>query len=332
MYILTSPFNKTFDTLGLLYFVPHFLSTHIQKWFIVEIPLWKKIEYAVVLEIVESLEAFNIQHNFYIKEEKIKSIIQIILEKPLISENNIALSQWISEHYFTQIHNSINLFFPKIVRKEIEKQKHIFKADFVKNKNAISKGTQKKSFSSAQEKAYNQIKAHFTKNNKINLLYWITWSGKTEIYIKLIEESLLQWEQALLLIPEIILNNQIWEKIINTFANYNVVIINSSVTDKKKREYFLDILSWKVHIVVWTRSALFLPYKNLGIIIMDEEHDSSYNSDKSPRYKSKEIINKISSINPHINILLGSGTPSITSMYKWVKKEWNVIYLLEKFK
>ncbi len=350
MYILTSPFTKTFDTLGLLYFVPDFLVSQIKQGIIVECPISTKIENAIVLEIVEDLEEFCNKNKIRVSEDKIRSIISIILEKQFISRENILLAQFISNYYFTQIHNSINLFFPNIIRKKIKKQDEKFFNSLEENIDDKNyKNIKLSTFSEKQQKAYLEIKNYFNNSpiipfhkgdennlltevfNPLNLLYWITGSWKTEIYIKLILDNLENNKQSLLLIPEIILNNQIWEKIKKTFWEENVIIINSSITDWQKAKYFAEIYSGKAKIIIWTRSALFYPYNNLWLIIMDEEHDNSYNSDKSPRYKTKEVLEKMLEINPSINMLLASWTPSINSMYKWVKKEWNLVNLLEKY-
>ena len=334
MYILTSPFTKTFDTLWLLYFVPDFLESQIGLWMIVEAPIGTKIENAVVLSLVSDLEAFCTENKIVVSEDQIKSITGIVTQTQFISNKNLVLAHYISNHYFTQIHNALNLFFPAIVRKKIlsvdEKFFSKLNAPHLTSPLEERNNTVLNIFSEAQAKSYTEIKNNFQKNNKINLLYWVTWSGKTEIYIKLIQENLKSNKQSLLLIPEIILNNQIGEKIINTFWE-EVVIINSSITETKKQQAFLEILSWKAKIVIWTRSALFYPFKNLELIVMDEEHDNSYNSDKSPRYKTKEIIEKMLELNPNINVLLWSGTPSVNSMYKAVKWEWNLVNLLEKY-
>ena len=354
MYILTSPFTKTFDTLGLLYFVPDFLVSQIKQGIIVECPISTKIENSIVLEIVEDLEKFCNKNKIRVTENKIRSIIGIVTETQFISKNNIELAQFISNYYFTQIHNSINLFFPNIIRKKIFSLNEKFlnslsREDFtpLENIKGLKLSVEKKlnKFSEKQEKAYLEIKERMvpvpkikkwilgtgTDCKKINLLYWITGSWKTEIYIKLILDNLENNKQSLLLIPEIILNNQIWEKIKKTFWEENVIIINSSITDWQKAKYFAEIYSGKAKIIIWTRSSIFYPYSDLWLIIMDEEHDNSYNSDKSPRYKTKEILEKMLELNPKLNILLASGTPSVNSMYKWIKKEWNLVNLLEKF-
>ncbi|MDQ7009774.1 MAG: DEAD/DEAH box helicase family protein, partial [Candidatus Gracilibacteria bacterium] len=284
-----------------------------------------------------------------ISEDKIRSITGIVTERQFIAKENILLAEFISDYYFTQIHNSINLFFPSIVRKKILSLNEKFFERInnnVGNENFHSLQNielKLNLFSEKQKKAYLQIKNNFNIQNtpsplreragvRFNLLYGITGSGKTEIYIKLILDNLENNKQSLLLIPEIILNNQIGAKLIKIFGEDNIIIINSSITPGKKAEYFADIYTGKSKIIIGTRSSLFFPYKNLGLIIMDEEHDNSYNSDKSPRYKTKEILQKKLELNPSLNILLASGTPSINSMYKAVKGEWNLINLLEKYR
>ena len=161
------------------------------------------------------------------------------------------------------------------------------------------------------------------------LLYWLTWSWKTEIYIKLIQETITSWKQALLLIPEIILTNQIAEKISNVFWD-NILIINSTVTDATKTKYWIDIYNSNAKIIIWTRSALFYPYKNLDLIIIDEEHDNSYISDSSPRYNWIEVANKISDVT-WAKLLLASGTPSIKNMYSALRGKYKLVSLLEKY-
>jgi primosomal protein N' (replication factor Y) len=162
------------------------------------------------------------------------------------------------------------------------------------------------------------------------LLYGITWSGKTEIYIKRIQQQLENNKQSLLLIPEIILSNQLSTKIKQVFWD-DVLIINSTVSAAKRTSYWMDIYTGKAKIIVWTRSALFYPYNNLWLIIVDEEHDNSYVSDQAPRFHSLDIVNKISDI-LRIPLLLASGTPSVTTMYKSIKWEYKQVTLLEKYK
>ena len=316
MYCLVSPFSKSFDEIWLSYFVPDFLTDDLKIGNIVEIPYWKEIEIALVLELNTSI--------WDIDEEKIKSIISIKNQNIFLKQYQIELIKWLAQYYITSIHNVVNLFFPRNLLEKIKKNKvedfetkNLYNYNF--NQNII--------FSEAQEKAFENIKK--SENKKI-LLYGITGSGKTEIYIKLIQKYLKLEKQSLLLIPEIILSNQISNKIKQTFWE-DVLIINSTVSAAKRTNYWFDIYNSKAKIIIWTRSALFYPFNNLWLIIVDEEHDNSYISDKSPRFHSLDIVNHISD-NLDIPLLLASGTPSVTSMYKSIKWEYKQVTLLEKYK
>ena len=132
------------------------------------------------------------------------------------------------------------------------------------------------------------------------------------------------------MIPEIILTNQIAKKIEKVFPTW-LVIINSSITEATKTKYWQSINSWDTKIIIWTRSAIFYPFSNLWQIIIDEEHDNSYLSDKTPRYNTIEIAEQISEL-LDIRMLLASWTPSIKSMYKALKGDYTLVNLLEKYK
>jgi primosomal protein N' (replication factor Y) len=316
MYCLVTTFNKSFDEIWLIYFVPDFLSYEIKIWNIVNVPYGKEIEVALVLKL--DILLWNID------ESKIKSIVSIKNNNIFLNEYQAKLIPWLAKYYITPIHSSANLFFPRNLLDKIKKDKIInfeTKAEYNYNfeQNII--------FSNAQNIAYENI---INSDNKKILLYGITWSGKTELYIKLIQEQLKNNKQALLLIPEIILSNQVSNKIKEVFWN-DVLIINSTVSAAKRTWYWMDIFTWKAKIIIWTRSAIFYPFNNLWTIIVDEEHDNSYVSDQSPRFHSLDLVNKIADY-LDIPLLLASWTPSVTSMYKSVKWEYKQITLLEKYK
>jgi primosomal protein N' (replication factor Y) len=312
MYVIVSPFKWSFDDNWLTYLVPEFLNISIKIWQIVEIPIKTSIEIWIVLDIISDTS--------YINDLKIKPIISIYDETEYLNLNQIKLVFWISKYYFTFIHNSLNLFFPKNLKEKILKKKvdnnNKTKLEYLFNDNIILSEKQSLVFKKINDSNINK-----------HLLYWITWSWKTEIYINLIQTYLKQGKQSLLLIPEIILNNQIFSRLKKVFWN-EILIINSSITDATKTKNWLSIYNNNAKIIIWTRSALFYPYNNLWIIIIDEEHDNSYKSDNSPRYSSIEVAEKITELNWN-KLLLASWTPSIKSMYKWVKKDYNLISLLE---
>lgn len=316
MYAFVVPFSRSFDEIWLIYEIPEDLINSIKIWQIVNIPLQKKQDLWLVYKIEKDVKTdFN--------PKKIKQIISIQNENQLIKWYSIDLLLFISKHYLTPIHNSLSLFLPKNTREKIKKNK----LDFSKTSDYNYEINIKYSLTKEQNRVYEEILKK--ENNKI-LLYGITWSWKTEIYIQLIKYYLDLWKQSLLLIPEIILWNQTLEKIKKFFWK-DVIIINSTITETKKTKYFLDIYHNKAKIILWTRSALFYPYNNLWIIIIDEEHDNSYISDQPPRYNAIEIWEKINELS-NIKLLLASWTPSINSMYKWIKGKYKVINLLEKFK
>ena len=230
--------------------------------------------------------------------------------------------KFISKNYFSPIHNSLNLFLPKNLVEKVKKGKLKEK---IKEYKYFSE--KKNHLTTAQQSLLKEI---IKEENKKILLFWVTGSWKTEIYIKLLEKYLKEWKQSLLLIPEIVLTNQIASRLENFFWK-NLIILNSTVSEAKKTEYFLDIASLNAKIVIWTRSALFYPFSNLWIIILDEEHDNSYISDQTPRYNAIEIANKISDLS-WCKLLLASWTPSVNSMYKAINWDYKLLNLFEKFK
>ncbi len=317
MYVLVSPFSKSFDDIWLTYSIPINYVKSIEIWLVVEISLKDKVDNWVIIKILEDSE-------IDFDKSKIKNINNIVLWVPILSHAQIKLACFISSYYFSHINNSVNLFLPKKVREKILKNKLNLDQSNKYNEIKLEKEI---ILNEKQEAIYNEIIK--SEKNKI-LLFGITWSWKTEIYIKLIEKIILEWKQALLLIPEIILASQISERIESAFP-WNTIIINSLVPEWKKAKHWENIYTNNSRIIIWTRSSLFYPYNNLWIIIIDEEHDNSYNSDKTPRYNSIEVAEKLSEYTD-AKLLLWSWTPSVKSMYKAVKGEYKLISLLEKYK
>jgi primosomal protein N' (replication factor Y) len=315
MYCLVCPFSKTFDEVWVTYKVPDLLTSELKIWQIVNISFQNKDKLAIVIDISKTLDVdFD--------EWKIKEINSIKNNFLFLSNYRIELIKWIAKYYYTAIHNSFSLFIPKNLKEKIIKDK--FKIEIKNDFKYFFNYNNKLSIS--QKKAYNKINE--SENNKI-LLYWLTWSWKTEIYINLIKNNLDKNKQSLFLIPEIILTNQLSDKIKNIFWEA-VLILNSTITEASKTKNWLNINNNNAKIIIGTRSALFYPYNNLWLIIIDEEHDDSYISDSSPRYNTIEVAEKITELNWN-KLILWSGTPSINTMYKWVKWEYQLINILNKY-
>ena len=195
----------------------------------------------------------------------------------------------------------------------------------IKNKKEDKKITlDNKILNEEQKNAYEKIKTSFNET-KTFLLYGITGSGKTLIYQNLIKEVIKRGKTALLLVPEISLTEQIINIFYENFGN-DVAILHSGLSNKEKYEEYVKILKGEVKIVIGTRSAVFAPLTNIGIIIIDEEHSDTYKQDNNPRYHARDIALKRSEYH-HCPLVLGSATPSLESMARARKGVYDLITL-----
>lgn len=198
-----------------------------------------------------------------------------------------------------------------------------------------SEGTEKEiSLSAAQEEAYSKIKEIFAKG-KPALLHGVTGSGKTEIYLKLAQETLAMGKNVLYLVPEIALSRQLEDRISETFPE--LLVFHSGETMSRKREVATVLrhagepAEGKGYVVLGTRSAIFLPHKNLGLVIVDEEHDPSYKQDSpAPRYNGRETAIMMAKIFG-ANVILGSATPSLESLYNCSVGRYGLVTLNKRF-
>lgn len=198
-----------------------------------------------------------------------------------------------------------------------------------------SEGTEKEiSLSAAQEEAYSKIKEIFAKG-KPALLHGVTGSGKTEIYLKLAQETLAMGKNVLYLVPEIALSRQLEDRISETFPE--LLVFHSGETMSRKREVATVLrhagepAEGKGYVVLGTRSAIFLPHKNLGLVIVDEEHDTSYKQDSpAPRYNGRETAIMMAKVFG-ANVILGSATPSLESLYNCSVGRYGLVTLNKRF-
>lgn len=191
-------------------------------------------------------------------------------------------------------------------------------------------------FNEAQQIASNEVKKKFEEKN-VCLLHGITSSGKTQVYIKLIEKYFTQGKQVLYLLPEIALTAQIIRRLQKYFGG-NITIYHSKFNNNERVELWNKIRSGEVKIVLGARSALFLPFKNLGLLIIDEEHDPSYKQqDPAPRYNARDAAIYYASLfnngddGTGVKVLLGSATPSVESYYNALHDKYALVELKERF-
>ena len=183
----------------------------------------------------------------------------------------------------------------------------------------------------AQQKALDQIHHNF-ESKDVNLLHGVTSSGKTEIYIKLIERYLTAEKQILYLLPEIALTTQLVERLTAYFGN-KVAVFHSKYSNNERVEVWRQVLgnSDKSQVVIGARSALFLPFSNLGLIIVDEEHEQTFKQqDPAPRYHARDAAVVLA--NAHeAKVLLGSATPSIETYFNSLSGKYGLVEIFERY-
>lgn len=183
--------------------------------------------------------------------------------------------------------------------------------------------------SAAQEKALTSIKSVF-ESKTVCLLHGITSSGKTQVYMKLIEEQIQLGKQVLYLLPEIALTAQMIRRLQKSLGGH-IAIYHSKFNPNERVEIWNKINSGETKVVLGARSALFLPFNNLGLIICDEEHDASYKQQEpAPRYHSRDAAIYYASLF-NASVLLGSATPSIETYFNVQQNKYGLVELLERY-
>jgi primosomal protein N' (replication factor Y) len=223
-----------------------------------------------------------------------------------------ALLDFIQTHNGCVAESEIKLLFSSTVRNQLRDKGYIESALIQQQPNKTSDEILKQprlELDSQQQIAMREIDLHSFNSY---LLEGVTGSGKTEIYLQAIEQVLRYGRQALVLIPEISLTPQTEKRFRDRF-NASIVTIHSGLSDSQRLEAWLEARSGEASIILGTRSAIFTPFENLGLIILDEEHDSSYKQQEGFRYSARDLA-VIRSQRNNIPIILGSATPSLESL------------------
>ena len=171
----------------------------------------------------------------------------------------------------------------------------------------------------------NIIREYINSDDKMFLLKGVTGSGKTEVYMKLVERVLLEGKSAIILVPEIALTPQMIERFKGRFG-VNVALFHSKLSDGERFDEWFRVKEGKSKVIVGARSAIFLPAKNLGLIIIDEEHENTYKSEQNPKYQTKEVAEYLSELKG-CKVILGSATPSIETYYRALTGEMKLLEL-----
>jgi len=248
---------------------------------------------AFVIKVLDSLS-----ENLTFDLSKIKEVSRVIDKEPLFDEDFIELARWISQFYLCSHGEALSAMLPS-GRREVKASGDAFVDDFICNKRL--------ELSDEQQKAVNEIIS--SKNDSyMHYLYGSTGSGKTEVFLQCADFMLSKNKGVIYLVPEIALTTQVVEAVISRFGK-TAAVLHSGLTPSQKLSEWRRILSREARVIVGARSAVFAPVPDLGMIIIDEEHDGSYKSGTTPRYHARQVAMKRCS-SEKIPLVMGSATPS----------------------
>ena len=250
------------------------------------------------------------QHKFVIK-----NIESILDQEPVITPEQFALMNFCATYYFNDLGTCVHLAVPRNEKKKYSTKKTKINS----NKTAAQ-------LNPAQEQAANIIKAQYS---GAFLLEGITGSGKTHVYLDVARATLEEGRSVLFLVPEISLTPQLVQRV-QAELDVNTVVMHSNITPAKKRDAIFALLDKKAQVLIGARSAIFAPLINLGLIVVDEEHDSSFKQDESPRYNARDLA-LWRGKQEQARVILGSATPSLESSFNALNKRIEHLFLHERF-
>ena len=256
--------------------------------------------------------------------EKVQPIEKVAALKPL-PPVQIELWQMVADYYLCTIGEVFKSAYPAAFFHQTEKKRTLSRPE------KAASAAVEKTLSSIQQDALEHIRGHFCSGRHTVLLWGATSSGKTEIYIKLAKEYLDQGKSVLYLVPEIAMSRQLEQRLRDALGS-KVLVFHSKQTVPMRKKVFDALVSGDGnYLVLGTRSALFLPIVNLGFIIVDEEHDSSYKqADPAPRYNGRDVALMMAA-RLGLNTLLGSATPSMESLFNASSGKYGLVELRQKY-
>jgi len=241
-----------------------------------------------------------------------------------LSEEAIATCIWMKRRYLCRYIDAIKCFTPAGTSSKRGKIRTPYKDIAVEK-------TEAKRLTDEQRRALAAIRPSLKdREHKVYLIHGVTSSGKTEIYMQTVEECLATGRNAIMLVPEISLTPQTVERFIGRFGAERIAVLHSRLSMGERYDEWMRIRRGEVKIVIGARSAVFAPLGEIGAIVLDEEHETTYKSDMSPKYDTVEVAVKRAMQNRAV-VLLGSATPSLVSAFKAEQGEYERILLTERF-
>ncbi len=254
----------------------------------------------------------------------LKDIEEVIDEKPILDDGMLKLTKWMSEYYLCSWGEAIENSLPATIRKgktKINARKT--------PEEKLYAPTSDLRLTGQQNTALGPILEDLKKaRHGVYVLFGITASGKTEVYLQAISLALKQGKSSIVLVPEIALTPQTTERFKSRFGN-EVSVIHSRLSEGVRFREWQRANEGACHIVIGPRSAVFSPLKNIGLIILDEEHETSYKQEDAPRYHARDVAVKRAEFSS-ATVILGSATPSLESYYNALSGRYKLIKLTER--
>ena len=275
----------------------------------------------------------KLPQDFPVPQNKIRPILRVLDETPLLNEETMSLGKWISSFYLCSIGEAYSAMIPGGI-KESEAawgfSAQIEEDDFSSEK--VLSDEQKAAVQGILNSAEIEIPCEeISSENKFNeknskqknlfqYIYGATGSGKTEVFLSAAEKILEKGKGVIYLVPEIALTPQVARAVVNRFGS-TVAILHSRLTQAQKLFEYKRIIKKEARVVIGARSAIFAPVPNLGMIIIDEEHDPSYKSENTPRYHARQVAMHRAQLKK-IPLVMGSATPSVEAWNSIAQKKF----------
>lgn len=253
---------------------------------------------------------------------QVKTITEAIDEFPTILPSQLKLWQWIASYYMCALGDVLKAALPAGLKTDKRRRSQKTPEASTRTESALN---------AAQQKAFGLINASFDEKN-VCLLHGVTASGKTEIYIHLIQQVIREGKQVLYLLPEIALTTQITTRLKNVFGNH-LGVYHSKFTEAQRVAVWQKQLSdTPFNVILGVRSSIFLPFTDLGLIIIDEEHENSYKQqDPAPRYHARSAAIMLANLHG-AKVLLGTATPSIETYHNAITGKYGLVELTQRYK
>ena len=245
-----------------------------------------------------------------------KEIIEQIEQKPL-PKHLLKLAEWMAKYYQTHLSLNLKLILPTGIDKKRRKQDSETKIKSIREKKNKTPTNEQK----------NAIKNIISSNQTTNILFGVTGSGKTLVYIECIKNYFKQGLSSIVLVPEIGLTSQVVDEFISEFGQENIVLTHSQQTEAERHKTWLKVLnSDQPKIIIGPRSALFLPINKLGLIVVDEFHEPSYKQEQQPKYSTIRVATMLAKFSSSKTVF-GSATPPVAEYYLIKNKRANLVKL-----